>query len=120
MGGGEVVEVQREEDVPLLASSRERGRSVSAEDDIRPINGVMDFAREFFSESKTLWYIAFPAIFTSYCQYGLITITQIFSGHLGTIQLAAVSVENSIISGFPYGLMVFCGTCFGISWIMSF
>lgn len=93
---------------PLLASSRECANSSSAEDDddIQPINGVVDFAREFFIESNRLWCLAAPSIFTSYCQYGLITVTQIFSGHLGTNQLAAVSVENSIISGFPYGLMV--------------
>lgn len=93
---------------PLLASSRECESSSSAadDDDIQPINGVVDFAREFFIESNKLWRLAAPAIFTSFCQYGLITVTQIFSGHLGTNQLAAVSVENSIISGFPYGLMV--------------
>ncbi|KAH6763245.1 MATE efflux family protein [Perilla frutescens var. hirtella] len=107
---------------PLLASTRECESSSSAEDDdIKPINGIVDFAREFFIESKNLWHLAGPAIFTSFCQYGLITITQIFSGHLGTNQLAAVSVENSIISGFPYGLMfgmssaleTYCGQAFG-------
>ncbi|KAK4485744.1 hypothetical protein RD792_008390 [Penstemon davidsonii] len=91
------------------------------EDDIRSINGINDFAKEFFIESKKLWYLAFPAIFTSFCQYGLITITQIFAGSLGTTQLAAVSVENSIISGFPFGMMfglssaleTYCGQAYG-------
>lgn len=96
-----------EQNSPLLASNRECESSSSAEDDdIQPINGVVDFAREFFTESKKLWYLAAPAIFTSFCQYSLITITQILAGHLGTNQLAAVSLENSIISGLPYGLMV--------------
>ncbi|KAG8383230.1 hypothetical protein BUALT_Bualt05G0162800 [Buddleja alternifolia] len=80
--------------------------SSDEDDDIQPINGVTNIAREVCIELKKLLYLAGPAIFTSFCQYGLITITQIFAGHLGTIQLAAVSVENSIISGFPFGMMV--------------
>ncbi|KAI3452682.1 hypothetical protein Pfo_009346 [Paulownia fortunei] len=94
---------------------------IDEDHDVQPINGITDFAREFFIESKKLWYLAGPAIFTSFCQYGLMTITQIFAGHLGTIQLAAVSMENSIISGFPYGMMfglssaleTYCGQAFG-------
>lgn len=107
---------------PLLPSSNHQECSSSSEEeDMQPINGVVDWGREFISESTKLWYLAGPAIFTSFCQYGLITIAQIFSGHLGTNQLAAVSVENSIISGFPYGLMfgmssaleTYCGQAFG-------
>ncbi|KAL3819272.1 hypothetical protein ACJIZ3_005177 [Penstemon smallii] len=91
------------------------------DNDIGPINGINDFAKEFFIESKKLWYLAFPAIFTSFCQYGLITITQVFAGRLGTTQLAAVAVQNSIISGFPYGIQfglssaleTYCGQAYG-------
>ncbi|KAL1539319.1 protein DETOXIFICATION 30-like [Salvia divinorum] len=112
-GGGE-------QNSPLLASNGE-GRSSTSDDDIEPINGVVDFGREFFNESKRLWCLAAPAIFTSFCQYGLITVTQIFAGHLGTVQLAAVSVENSIISGFPFALIygmssaleTYCGQAYG-------
>ncbi|TKY58689.1 TRANSPARENT TESTA protein 12 [Spatholobus suberectus] len=75
-------------------------------DDIAPIAGVGDFAREFFLESKKLWYLAGPAIFTSVCQYSLGAITQVFSGHVSTIALAAVSVENSVIAGFCLGVTV--------------
>ena len=74
--------------------------------DIPPITGAGTFAREFLLESKKLWYLAGPAIFTSICQYSLGAITQLFAGHVGTLELAAVSVENSVIAGFCLGVMV--------------
>ncbi|RVW43389.1 hypothetical protein VitviT2T_000636 [Vitis vinifera] len=91
------------------------------ESDIGPINGVRDFYKEFIVESKKLWYLAGPAIFTSLCQYSLGAITQVFAGHVGTLELAAVSVENSVIAGFSFGVMLgmgsaletLCGQAFG-------
>ncbi|KAF7124263.1 hypothetical protein RHSIM_Rhsim12G0111100 [Rhododendron simsii] len=58
------------------------------------------FFREFYEESKKLWYLAAPAILTSGCQYSLGAVTQVFAGQLGTTELAMFSVENSIIAGF--------------------
>lgn len=74
--------------------------------DIPPINGVRDFFREFWIESRKLWLLAAPAIFTSVCQYSLGAVTQVFSGHLGTLPLAAFSFANSVISGFSLGILV--------------
>ncbi|XP_009591643.1 protein DETOXIFICATION 29 [Nicotiana tabacum] len=91
------------------------------EDDIQQIRGVKDLIREFSVESKKLWYLAAPAIFTSVCQYSIGAVTQVFAGHVGTIQLAAVSIENSVIAGFAFGVMLgmgsaletLCGQAFG-------
>ncbi|KAK9941039.1 hypothetical protein M0R45_017668 [Rubus argutus] len=90
-------------------------------DDIPPINGIRDFFREFNRESKKLWYLAGPAIFTSLCQYSLGAVTQIFTGQVGTLDLAAFSVENSVIAGFSFGILLgmgsaletLCGQAFG-------
>ncbi|KAH9708721.1 protein DETOXIFICATION 29 [Citrus sinensis] len=79
-------------------------------DDIPPINGVRDFSREFLKEGKKLWYLAGPAIFMTICQYPLGAITQVFSGHISTLALAAVSVENSVIAGFSFGAMLGMGS----------
>ncbi|XP_050206567.1 protein DETOXIFICATION 29 [Mercurialis annua] len=79
-------------------------------DDIPPITSLSDFSREFYTESKKLWYLAGPAIFTSVCQYSLGAITQVFSGQVGTLDLAAVSVENSVIAGFSFGIMLGMGS----------
>lgn len=94
---------------------------VADSNDIPPINGVRDFFREFAVESKKLWYLGGPAILTSICQYSLGAITQTFAGHVGTLDLAAFSIENSVIAGFSFGVMLgmgsaletLCGQAFG-------
>lgn len=75
-------------------------------EDIGPIKGVNDFFVQFGIESKKLWYLAAPAIFTSVCQYSLAAVTQTFTGHVGTLDLAAFSIENSVIGDFSFGIMV--------------
>ncbi|XP_010554152.1 PREDICTED: protein DETOXIFICATION 30-like [Tarenaya hassleriana] len=113
---------------PLLLSAAEqsRGSAVSltssiGDADIGPISGVGDFAREFNVESKKLWSLAGPAILTCVSQYSLGAVTQVFAGHISTLSLAAVSIENSVISGFSFGIMLgmgsaletLCGQAFG-------
>ncbi|PRQ40143.1 putative multi antimicrobial extrusion protein [Rosa chinensis] len=78
--------------------------------DIPPINGVRDFFREFNRESKKLWFLAGPAIFTSLCQYSLGAVTQVFAGQVSTLDLAAVSIENSVIAGFSFGALLGMGS----------
>ncbi|XP_011034092.1 PREDICTED: protein TRANSPARENT TESTA 12-like [Populus euphratica] len=79
-------------------------------DDIPLINSVRDFSIEFCRESKKLWYLAGPAIFTTLCKYSLGAITQLLAGHVGTVDLAAVSVENSVVAGFSFGIMLGMGS----------
>ncbi|XP_057421045.1 protein DETOXIFICATION 30-like isoform X2 [Lotus japonicus] len=108
---------------PLLTPLNHHDTAVftTKSDDIPPITGAGDFAREFLAESKKLWYLAGPAIFTSICQYSLGADTQVFAGHVGTLELAAVSIENSVIAGFCLGitfgmgsaLETLCGQAFG-------
>ncbi|XP_075658141.1 protein DETOXIFICATION 29-like [Castanea sativa] len=78
--------------------------------DISPITGPVDFYRAFLTESKKLWYLAGPAIFTSICQYSLGAITQVFAGHVSSLDLAAISIENSVIAGFSFGVMLGMGS----------
>ncbi|KAL4559444.1 hypothetical protein LXL04_031582 [Taraxacum kok-saghyz] len=90
-------------------------------EDIPEIHGVKDFFVQFRVESKKLWYLAAPAIFMSVSQYLLGFITQTFAGHVGTLELAAFSVENSVIAGFSLGVLLgmgsaletLCGQAFG-------
>lgn len=78
----------------------------SGTEDIPPITGAKELFVRFGIESKKLWYLAGPAIFTSVCRYSLGAVTQTFAGHVGTLDLAAFSVENSVIAGFSLGIMV--------------
>ncbi|XP_057842621.1 protein DETOXIFICATION 40 [Cryptomeria japonica] len=74
-----------------------------------------------FLESKLLWRIAAPAIGVYMVNYLMSLITQIFSGHLGNLELAAASLGNNGIQIFAYGLMLgmgsavetLCGQAFG-------
>lgn len=61
---------------------------------------------EFRKESKLLWDIAGPAIFTMVSQYSLGALTQTFAGLAGELELAAFAVENSVIAGLSFGVMV--------------
>ncbi|XP_044491243.1 protein DETOXIFICATION 29-like [Mangifera indica] len=89
--------------------------------DIPPINNLADFFSEYQRESKKFWYLAAPAMFTSICRYSLGAITQVFAGHVSSLALAAVSIENSVIAGFSFGIMLgmgsaletLCGQAFG-------
>ncbi|CAN6459861.1 unnamed protein product [Victoria cruziana] len=72
-------------------------------------------------ESRKLWQIAGPAIFTSICNYSLGALTQTFTGRLGKLELAAVSMENSVVAGWVFGFLLgmgsaletLCGQAFG-------
>lgn len=75
-------------------------------DDLSLMIGIHHFFRAFQKESKRLWYLAGPAIFTAICQYSLGAVTQTFAGHVGKLELAAFSIENSVIAGLSYGIMV--------------
>ncbi|XP_059633678.1 protein DETOXIFICATION 29-like isoform X2 [Cornus florida] len=120
--------MENNEHEPLLSTGREYDHnrltsSLSAgdENDIGPVNGIRYFFREFSVESKKLWWLGAPAILTSISQYSMAAITQVFAGHLGTIDLAALSIENSVIAAFCYGIMwglgsaleTLCGLAFG-------
>lgn len=59
--------------------------------DMAPIPGLDDdFYREFMLESKKLWFLAGQGIFSFVSKYSLGAFTQIFSGHIGTIELTVV------------------------------
>lgn len=71
---------------------------------------IKDLASRFWIESKKLWHIVGPAIFSRVVSFSMNVITQAFAGHLGDIELAAMSIAGSVILGFSFGLLViqFC------------
>ncbi|PKU64521.1 protein DETOXIFICATION 33 [Dendrobium catenatum] len=90
-------------------------------DDMEEIKSVGQFMREAAAENRRMWALAVPAIFTSVAQYSLGALTQVFAGHLTTLDLDAVSVENMVIAGLAFGVMLgmgsaletLCGQAFG-------
>ena len=57
-------------------------------------------------ETKLLFNLAAPAVVVYMINYLMSMSTQIFSGHLGNLELAAASLGNRGIQVFAYGLMV--------------
>ncbi|XP_078173855.1 protein DETOXIFICATION 33-like isoform X1 [Carex rostrata] len=90
-------------------------------DDLEEIKSVRQFFKYAAAENNMLWCLAGPAIITSIAQYSLGAITQVFAGHLTTLELDAVSTENMVIAGLAFGIMLgmgsaletLCGQAFG-------
>ncbi|KAG6786318.1 hypothetical protein POTOM_007918 [Populus tomentosa] len=63
-----------------------------------------DLASRIWVETKKLWQTAGPAIFSLMAMFSMNMITQSFAGHLGGVELAAISISNTVIVGFliPY------------------
>ncbi|TKY57755.1 TRANSPARENT TESTA protein 12 [Spatholobus suberectus] len=89
-------------DTPLLDNN---GHSTNVEEGSPP-----NVVKRFGFESKKLWRIAGPAILASIFQYSLAALTQTFAGLVGELDLAAVSVENSVIGGLAFGVMLGMGS----------
>lgn len=57
-------------------------------------------------ELKLLFFLSAPAIAVYMINFSMSTSTQIFSGRLGNLELAASSLGNNGIQYFAYGLLV--------------
>lgn len=65
-----------------------------------------DLSSRICVESKKLWSIVGPAIFSRVAGFSMNVITQAFAGHLGEVELASISLANNLIVGFCFGLLV--------------
>ncbi|KAG5570639.1 hypothetical protein H5410_060405 [Solanum commersonii] len=78
-----------ENNVPFLTSITPSKACFDAnEDDMNAIHDVKSFVKEFHYESKSCG-----------------VVTQIFTGHVGTIQLTAASIQILVIAGFSEGIL---------------
>ena len=82
--------------------------------DYVPLEGFKAAREVFWTESVKLWRIAMPIIFNILCQFGVNSFTNIFVGHLGDIELSAVSLSLSVIGTFSFGFMVSLLTGFSL------
>ncbi|CAN8290227.1 unnamed protein product [Cochlearia groenlandica] len=72
-------------------------------------------------ETKKLWIVAAPAIFTRFSSFGVSLISQAFIGHLGPTELAAYSItftvllrfSNGVLLGMASALETLCGQAYG-------
>ncbi|CAN1829201.1 Protein DETOXIFICATION 27 [Linum perenne] len=83
--------------------------------------GENQLAKKTWVETKKLWNIVGPAIFSRVTSYSMLVITQAFAGHLGDLELAGISIANNVIVGFDFGLLLgmasaletLCGQAYG-------
>ncbi|MBA0611890.1 hypothetical protein Godav_012541 [Gossypium davidsonii] len=84
-------------------------------------DGDVKFKEKLWTESKKLWIVAGPAIFTKFSTFGVTIISQAFVGHIGPTELAAFSLcctvlfrfGNGVLIGMASALETLCGQAFG-------
>ncbi|XP_057527756.1 protein DETOXIFICATION 35-like [Amaranthus tricolor] len=94
---------------------------IGGDGDYAPVKNVKDATAVFWLETVKLWKIAAPLVFQIICQFGTNSLTNIFVGHLGELELSAVSISLSVIGTFSFGFMLgmgsaletLCGQAFG-------
>lgn len=72
-------------------------------------------------ETKKLWHLVGPSIFQRIAMASMNVVTQAFAGHLGDVELASISIANTVICGFAFGFLLgmasaletLCGQAFG-------
>lgn len=85
-------------------------------EDYAPVRSWKEMKSMFWTETVKIWKIAGPLVFNILCQYGTNSITSIFVGHLGDIQLSSVTISLAVIGTFSFGFMVsaFCFVASGV------
>ncbi|KAH1256024.1 Protein DETOXIFICATION 21 [Glycine max] len=81
----------------------------------------LSLVKRVWEESKVMWIVAAPAIFTRFTTFGLSVISQAFIGHIGSKELAAYALvftviirfANGILLGMSSALSTLCGQAYG-------
>lgn len=58
------------------------------------------------NETKKMWVIAAPAMFTKFSTFGVTVITHSFVGHIGPNELAAYALVSTVLLRFGNGILV--------------
>lgn len=80
----------------------------SSEDsgDYPPVKSWEEARRVLWLESVKVWKIGAPIAFQLLCYYGINSVTTVFVGHIGELELSAVSIALSVIGTFSFGFLV--------------
>nr|XP_011470327.1 PREDICTED: protein TRANSPARENT TESTA 12-like [Fragaria vesca subsp. vesca] len=99
----------------------------SLEPDYAPVKTFQEGMSVCWKESVKLWKVAAPVAFAALFQYLIQSITTIFIGHLGDLELSAISLAHNVINaiavgflrGMAYALGTLCGQAYGAGQIDS-
>ncbi|XP_075637155.1 protein DETOXIFICATION 21-like isoform X2 [Castanea sativa] len=103
-----------EGDISQKLLKEKKGAEVTVADEVTLKDRV-------WSETKKMWVVAGPAIFTRFSTFGINVISQAFVGHIGPTELAAYSLvytvllrfSNGILLGMASALETLCGQAYG-------
>lgn len=101
--------INGENRVPLLQEVAAANGSIVLkhdEDDEQYKSSSSSVSRRVWIESKKLWHIVGPSILQRVATYSMNIVTQAFAGHLGKVELASMTISNSVICGLSFGLFV--------------
>ncbi|XP_022737509.1 protein DETOXIFICATION 35-like [Durio zibethinus] len=111
------------ETTPLLngAPSTTSTLTLLENGDYAPLRSFKEAKSVFWIETVKTWKIAGPIAFQIICQYGTNSFTNIFVGHIGNVELSAVTISLTVIGTFSFGFMLgmgsaletLCGQAFG-------
>ena len=80
--------------------------SGGGEGDYPPLRSWKEVNSMVWTETLKLWRVAGPLALQIMCEFGIESITTVFVGHIGNLELSAVSVSLSIVGTFTFGFMV--------------
>ncbi|GMN44563.1 hypothetical protein TIFTF001_013747 [Ficus carica] len=92
---------------PLLVAAAAVEANGEGDEDYAPVESVREAREVFWKETVKMWRIGGPIVCTILCNYGINSVTNIFVGHLGELQLSAVTISLFVIGTFSFGFMVF-------------
>ncbi|KAL4607196.1 hypothetical protein ACB092_09G157200 [Castanea dentata] len=103
-----------EGDINQKLLKEKKGAEVTVADEVTHRDRV-------WSETKKMWVVAGPAIFTRFSTFGINVISQAFIGHIGPTELAAYSIVNTVFLRFSNGILLgmasaletLCGQAYG-------
>ncbi|KAK7271121.1 hypothetical protein RJT34_26760 [Clitoria ternatea] len=111
VGSGEVVTMENEANEKLLKTQKNS----------EAIDEEQSISKRVWNESKKMWLVAGPAIFSRFSTFGISVVSQIFIGHIGLTELAAyalvmtvlVRFANGVLLGMASALETLCGQAYG-------
>ncbi|KAK2983554.1 hypothetical protein RJ640_023088 [Escallonia rubra] len=92
-------------ETPLLNGGSGERQLKGDDGDYLRLKTFREWRTVFWLETVKLWRIGGPIAFTILCQFGTNSVTNMFVGHIGNIELSAVSIALSVIGTFSFGFM---------------
>ncbi|EPS60149.1 hypothetical protein M569_14655, partial [Genlisea aurea] len=86
------------------------GDLIGDDGDYRPVTKLKEWWTVFTVESAKMWRIGGPIAFQIICMFGTGSVSTMFVGHLGDVELSGYSIAVSVVGTFGFGFMLGMGS----------